>query len=133
MVVGSPFGFPSVGSDPITAYIMLGCKLRVLGTTDKFPKFPKPFTIPIAADRLAGGLGTALDTHTRVRANPVEKNFRHVQGRQLYSQLTGISRGHQEHSHISTANRHSRRANDISKDNTPPPDIEMEETFTCTI
>ena len=83
VVVGSPFGFPSVGSDPITAYMMLGCKLRVLGMTDRFPKFPKPLTIPMAADRLAGGLGTALETHTRVRANPVERNFRHVQGWQL--------------------------------------------------
>ena len=31
---------------------------------------PMPFTMPIAADRFAGGRGMALATHTAVRAKP---------------------------------------------------------------
>ena len=31
---------------------------------------PKPFTIPIAAARFAGGLGIAFETQTSVRAKP---------------------------------------------------------------
>ena len=38
--------------------------------TNKFPRLPNPFTIPIAADRFAGGRGIALDVHTNVRAKP---------------------------------------------------------------
>ena len=38
----------------------------------RLPIVPKPFTIPIAADRLAGGRGIAFDTHTNVNENPVE-------------------------------------------------------------
>lgn len=33
--------------------------------------FPNPFTIPIAAARLAGGRGMAFDTHTSVNAKPI--------------------------------------------------------------
>ena len=40
--------------------------------TYRLPIVPKPFTIPIAADRLAGGRGMAFDTHTNVNENPVE-------------------------------------------------------------
>ena len=40
----------------------------------RIPIPPKPFTIPIAADRLAGGRGMAFDTHTNVNAYPAEEH-----------------------------------------------------------
>ena len=43
----------------------------------RLPMLPKPFTIPIAADRLAGGRGMAFDTHTNVNANPAKKHEQH--------------------------------------------------------
>ena len=39
-------------------------------TTYRFPRFPNPLTSPIAADRFAGGRGTAFATHTNVSVNP---------------------------------------------------------------
>lgn len=44
--------------------------IQRLQGTDRLPILPTPLTRAIAADRFAGGRGTALDTHTRVIANP---------------------------------------------------------------
>ena len=41
-----------------------------MNVTDKFPIFPNPLTIPMAAARFVGGRGIALDTHTNVKAKP---------------------------------------------------------------
>lgn len=38
--------------------------------TNRLPRLPKPFTIPIATERFAGGRGMALDVHTSVSAKP---------------------------------------------------------------
>ena len=42
-------------------------------STYRLPMFPKPFTMPMAADRFAGGRGIALATHTIVSAKPTHK------------------------------------------------------------
>jgi hypothetical protein len=55
---------------------------------------PNPFTMAIAADLLAGGRGTALDTQTAVNANPVADKY---VTRSSTRELTCVSKGHQKH------------------------------------
>lgn len=85
----------------------------------RFPRLPKPLTIPIAAARFAGGRGIALDVHTNNSANPLGSvsimTYSTAQGR-----LACIARGHKEHRDVATADRGGRDANDVGKYDTPP-------------
>lgn len=132
VIVRTPLCLPDEGTYPIHSGQISMNKVIRIWYTHRFPIFPKPFTIPIAAERFEGGRGIALDTHTSVRAKP-----RYHVNAGLYNDeniaLATIAAGHKEHSDISTTNWKCRNTDNISYYGAPPPTRNVEEPFTCPV
>ncbi len=86
--------------------------------TYKFPRLPIPLTIAILTERLAGGRGIALETHTAVSAKPKAVNMisaGRVKGH-LASQfrLTRVATCHEEHSDVTATDGRRGKTNNVA-------------------
>ena len=84
----------------------------------------------MAAERFAGGRGTAFDTHTRVSAKPYRTcALAQTSGRERTWMLTSISACHEEHGHVAASDRERRDPDDVPYDDAPPWHTNVEEAL----